>query len=169
MPTTVPPLTSIVHLLLVREVNDLIRELELLPEDLLWKTVPGVTNACGNLGLHIAGNLQHYVGAKLGATGYVRNREHEFAAKSGTRAEVIAGLKQTREMLDTVVPSLTDAALASPFPEAVGGVIPNTAVFLTHLAAHAAFHLGQAGYLRRVLTGETMSVNPVSVKGLEKL
>jgi uncharacterized damage-inducible protein DinB len=169
MPTSAPALQVIIRALLVREVEDLIRELELLPEDALWKTVPGVTNACGNLGLHVAGNLQHFVGAKLGATGYVRDRAYEFGAKTGTRAEVIARLREARDMVNAVVPSLSDAVMASPFPEPIAGVIPNTAVFLTHLAAHAAFHLGQAGYLRRVLTGEAMSVNPVSVKGLEAI
>jgi len=37
------------------------------------------------------------------------------------------------------------------------GVNFGTRMFLLHLCAHAAFHLGQAGYLRRVLTGENRS------------
>lgn len=38
-------------------------------------TAPGITNSVGNLGQHLCGNLQHFIGAVLGSTGYVRNRE----------------------------------------------------------------------------------------------
>ena len=40
--------------------------------------------------------------------------------------------------------AVTDEQLARPFPEAVGRVTLGTGQFLTHLAAHLAFHLGQA-------------------------
>jgi hypothetical protein len=42
----------------------------------------------------------------------------------------------------------------------------NTATFLVHLGAHLAFHLGQAGYLRRVITGDNTSTNPLPVAAL---
>jgi hypothetical protein len=35
-----------------------------------------------------------------------------------------------------------------------------------HLAVHLAFHLGQAGYLRRALTGDARSSGPVSLRAL---
>ena len=72
--------------LLERELETFARELELFPDDeSLFKTLPGVGNSAGNLGLHVCGNLQHFVGAVLGGTGYVRNRDAEFAARSGRR------------------------------------------------------------------------------------
>ncbi len=79
--------------LLVRDLNDLARELDLFGDDeSVWKTAPGVANSAGNLALHVAGNLQHFIGAGLGATGYVRNRELEFSRSSGTRAHIKAEL-----------------------------------------------------------------------------
>jgi len=51
--------------------------------------------------------------------------------------------------------------LASEFPEAVMGMKVRTNPFLIHLCAHAGFHLGQAGYLRRALTGEATSSGPL--------
>ena len=53
------------------------------------------------------------------------------------------------------------------FPEPV---IPKRRIqtlrFLLHLCAHASFHLGQAGYLRRGLTGQSQSAGPVPLLAL---
>jgi hypothetical protein len=35
-----------------------------------------------------------------------------------------------------------------------------------HLAVHLGFHLGQAGYLRRVVTGDARSSGPVALSEL---
>ena len=34
-----------------------------------------------------------------------------------------------------------------------------------HLCSHAAFHLGQAGYVRRAVTGDARSSRPVPLRG----
>ena len=47
-----------------------------------------------------------------------------------------------------------------------GGVPMTCGRLLLHLCTHLAFHLGQAGYLRRVVTGDTRSSGPVSVREL---
>src|SRR5678815_2545300 len=71
------------------------REIELFPDDeLLWKTPPGIANSAGNLALHVCGNLQYFVGAVLGETGYVRDRPLEFSRRSGTRAELVRELRK---------------------------------------------------------------------------
>jgi len=153
--------------LLVRDLEGFQREVELFPSDeLLWETAPGVTNSAGNLALHVAGNLQHYVGAVLGQTGYVRKRELEFGQRSGTRAEAVRELGQAIDVVRRVLPTVSPEVLRNAYPEAVGGVTPPTGRFLMHLAVHLAFHLGQAGYLRRLLTGENRSAGPVSVQAL---
>jgi hypothetical protein len=41
-----------------------------------------------------------------------------------------------------------------------------TGWFLLHLGTHLAFHLGQAGYLRRMITGDSASTSPISLKVL---
>jgi hypothetical protein len=154
--------------LLVRELNAFSRELDLFPDDqAVWKTAPGVTNSAANLALHVAGNLQHFVGAVLGTTGYVRNRELEFARSSGPRAEIKAEIEAAIRVVSGVLPGLTAEVLARPYPL---GMFPGkqirTDLFLQHLCSHAAFHLGQAGYLRRVITGDTTSASPVSLATL---
>jgi hypothetical protein len=154
--------------LLERELQGFQRELDLFPDDeTLSRTLPGVSNSAGNLALHVAGNLQHFVGAVLGGSAYVRNRDREFSRRTGSRGEVVEELQKAAVAVRTVVPNLTDAVLEHDFPEAV---IPDRRIqtlrFLLHLCAHTSFHLGQAGYLRRGLTGQTQSAAPVPLSVL---
>jgi uncharacterized damage-inducible protein DinB len=159
--------TSDIELMLLRELEGFEREVSFYPDDQsLWETLPGVTNSAGNLAMHVAGNLQHYIGRVLGDTGYVRNRDAEFARRSGTRAEVVAELRKAANVIRDVLPKLTEAKLAGEFPESVMGMKFRTSTLLTHLCAHAGFHLGQAGYLRRVLTGNTASSGPLPLRPL---
>src|SRR2546430_15182523 len=154
--------TTNIAQLLSRELEGFKRELALFPDDeTVWTTVPGVTNSAGNLALHVAGGLQYLVGALLGGTGYVRNREAEFGRRSGTRSELVAELDKAAAVVREVLPRLPESALAAELPEPVMGMRFRTDLFLLHLCAHAAFHLGQAGYIRRIVTGDATSSGPL--------
>ncbi len=164
-----PMIASDLVLLLVRELETVQREVEMCADDAaLWHTQPGVTNSVGNLAAHLAGNVQHFIGAVLGKSGYVRNRDYEFSRREGTRAEIMADLQAAIDAVTKYLPAMTDADFAREYPEAVGGVRVRTSLFLMHLASHAAFHLGQADYLRRTLnndarTAGTLPLNPLSL------
>jgi len=155
--------------LLLRELATFRREVELFPDDeSLWRTAPGVTNSAGNLALHIAGNLRHFVGAVLGNTGYVRDRDAEFGTREGTRAMVVVALTAAEADVTNAFAKLDDAALAQPFPMPPKGVEVTSQRWLMHLASHAAFHLGQAGYLRRIVTDNAATADTASVKALNE-
>jgi hypothetical protein len=163
MPTTAAHL----DVLLVRELRTFAAEIESFPDDVMvWATVPGVSNSAGNLALHVCGNLQHYVGVVLGGTSYVRDRDLEFGRRTGTRSEIVREIESTARVVHAVLPTLDGAVLARDYPEVVAGRVIETGVFLTHLCAHLAMHLGQAGYLRRMLTGEARSTTPVPLSVL---
>jgi hypothetical protein len=152
---------------LVRELDGFKRELALFPDDAsTWKTVPGITNSAGNLALHLSGNLQYFIGTVLGGTGYVRNRDVEFGRKSGPRTDIYTELDATMAVIRRVLPGLSDETLDEEFPEAVLGSKFRTGTFLVHLCAHAGFHLGQAGYLRRMITGDSRSSGPIPLAPL---
>ena len=160
-------LTERLTWLYVRELRTFEREIALFPDDdLVWQVVPGTANSAANLALHVCGNLQHYIGHHLGATGYVRDREREFGRRSGSRAELAAELQRTADVVTRVLPGVTDETLHTPYPEAVAGVTIETGLFLLHLSAHLAFHLGQAGYLRRALTGDGRTARTVALSDL---
>ena len=159
--------TKDLAILFVRELETFQREVEMFPDDAsLWKTMPGVSNSVGNLGAHLAGNVQHFIGAVLGKSGYVRNRDHEFNRREGTRAEIVADLQAAIDVVKKYVPALTAADLDREYPDAVGGVKMRTGLFLTHLLSHAGFHLGQADYLRRTMLNDTRVAGTMPLKPL---
>ncbi len=156
-----------VRRLLTRELEALAREVELFPDDeSLWRTLPGLANSVGNLALHACGNLRHFVGGVLGGSGYVRDREAEFATRAGRREDVARRLRETAGLVSGVLPRLTREALEAPYPESHDGVQLRCDLFLLHLCTHLAFHLGQAGYLRRALTGDARTSGALSLKEL---
>ena len=153
--------------MLVREIEATIKEIELFPDDeSIWKTLPGTGNSVGNLALHIGGNLKHYIGNVLGGDGYVRDREAEFSTRWRSRADLVRELEETKAVVLAVLPGLSEATVADTYPETVGGVSLPCGRFLIHLCVHAAFHLGQAGYLRRCLTADDTSSGAISMKAL---
>jgi hypothetical protein len=149
---------------MTRELRALRREVESYRSDEdLWELVPGIANPGGNLVLHLAGNIQYYVGNVLGKTGYVRNRDAEFGDRDVPRDELIGELDQAIAAVETGFAGVQDADLEKPYPEAVGGVNSTTGAFLAHLAVHLAYHLGQVDYHRRMLTGEGRTVQAMAV------
>jgi uncharacterized damage-inducible protein DinB len=155
---------------LVRELNSFAAELELFPDDeTMWKTLPGISNSAGNLALHVCGNLKHYIGGVLGNTGYVRDRAAEFNTRSGSRNDLVRNIQEAVEVVSAILPVLTEDTVADSYPEVVAGVSLPCGRFLIHLCAHAGFHLGQVGYLRRALTEEIKSSGGVSLPALAEL
>lgn len=156
-----------VRTMMLRELQAFVREVEMCPDDdTLWRIAPGVTNSVGNLALHVCGNLQHFVGRVLGGSSYVRDRAQEFGRRSGARADVVRELEATIAVVDRVLPTLDLDVVGRPFPEAVNGLALPTGPFLVHLAVHLGHHLGQAGYLRRIVTGENRSSEPLPLSAV---
>lgn len=153
--------------LLARELATLRDELLAYPDErAIWTLPAGLPNSAGTLALHLAGNLRWFIGAQLGATGYVRDRDAEFARHDVPRAELIAGVEAAADEVTRTLASLDAAALEAPYPLEVGGLRLATGRFLLHLEAHFAYHLGQLDYHRRAVTGINTSVGAVSLAAL---
>ena len=137
-----------------RELDKLIAELELFESKAaLWAGAAGVSNAAGNLALHIVGNLNQYIGVRLGGTDYLRDRSAEFGSRDIPRHELIARVSATKTMLETVLVRLEAAQLEEIYPEEVLGYAMTTRYLLIHLYGHLNYHLGQVNYLRRMQHG----------------
>ncbi len=151
----------------LRDLDTLSREVALYPDDAsLFAERPGLPNTGGNLALHLVGNVRHFIGVTLGSSTYVRNRDHEFAAREGTRLELAALIAAARADVETTLASLPESRLAEPFPLAVGGITLPTGRFLLHLATHFTFHLGQIDYHRRIVTGNAQSANTLPISAM---
>ncbi len=152
MSSPAPELIRSVRQVLLRDLDILQREVQSFPDEAgLWKIGGAISNSAGTLCLHLCGNLQHFVGAVLGGTGFVRNREHEFNARNVSREELIKEIANTRNAVDRTLSSLSESQLNQDYPvEVLGGKL-STVFFLLHLAAHLNYHLGQVNYHRRLL------------------
>jgi uncharacterized damage-inducible protein DinB len=130
--------------------RDGIRELAgPLSEQQFWAKPLDPGNSVGHLVLHLTGNLNHFVGARLGGTGYVRDREREFTeTQVPAKAEALARLDEAVATFRRVVGGLSAEQLAAPHPEARFGTVINA---LVHLVAHFALHRGQISYIVRLV------------------
>jgi hypothetical protein len=145
---------SAIGSILDRDLNTLRREVDAYTDERdLWRTAPGISNTAGTLVLHLAGNLQHYFGALLGGTGYVRDRPAEFARRDVPRAELLREIEAARLAVKAGLYRLSDAQLVADYPEAIAGASVTTGEFLIHLTTHFAYHLGQVDYHRRAVAG----------------
>ncbi len=145
-------LNTVLATLYERDLRKLIEEVNLFQsEDDLWKTVGNVKNCCGNLALHIIGNLNHYVGATLAHSGYVRDRPQEFARKGVARKELVAQLEALIPMIKTTLNNFTDVQMDAQYPDLFDDAYNSNSYVLIRLLTHLDYHLGQVNYLRRIL------------------
>ena len=117
----------------------------------LWVLDKSITNCAGNLCLHLIGNLNHFIGAVLGGTGYVRQRELEFSLKNIPKASMLEQIDQTILIVESVLKKMDNKDLNVIYPIMVFKEPMTTEYFLTHLVHHLSYHLGQINYHRRLL------------------
>lgn len=119
-------------------------------EENLWIKEPGINNSAGNLGLHLAGNLAHFLGAILNNSGYIRDREFEFNGKVD-HDELINRIRDSRKTVRETLDNLTPEDFSKTYPLQPFGFEMSTEYFLIHLYSHFSYHLGQINYHRRLL------------------
>lgn len=153
--------------IMLRDLEALRREIELYPDDdSPWREVNGFPNSAGTLALHLAGNLRHFIGAQLGGSGYLRDREAEFSIRGQSRAELIREIESAADEVARALETLDPARLDDPFPILFQNQSLSTRMFLLHLSTHLIFHVGQIDYHRRVVTGDRAGAGAVSIPAL---
>lgn len=126
---------------------------EPLSEEQFWIKPYAYGNSFGNLVLHLAGNLNYYIGAQIAQTGYVRNRELEFADRRVGEKEQT--LKSLYEAVDTVIATLrnqTDEDWGRDYSAIGVDDIHDRFNIFVRCAAHFHHHVGQMIYLVKALT-----------------
>ena len=146
---------AILKKLYLRDLATLRTEIELYRnEQKIWYTEGEITNSAGNLCLHLVGNLNAYIGAVLGNTGYVRNRPLEFSSRNVPRADLLKSIDDTIAMIAATLDQINDDMLSEEYPQTVLDQRLTTGYFLTHLSSHLMYHLGQINYHRRLLDSD---------------
>ena len=145
-------LTKTLIKIFTRDLNKLKIEIDAYnSEENLWLLDKEITNSAGNLCLHIVGNLNHFIGAILGESGYIRQRDLEFSLKNVLKTELLQQIDDTIQLVENVLVKLSAKDLEKQYPIIVFKEPMSTEYFLVHLTTHLSYHLGQINYHKRLI------------------
>lgn len=137
----------------LRDLNKVKEEISLYKnESDLWILKGEVKNSSGTLILHLIGNLRHFIGALLGNTGYVRQRDIEFSDRNVRREKLLAEIDEVISIISKVLSNLRDEDLSKEYPIEYLEAKRTTGYMLLNLSLHLNYHLGQVNYHRRMTT-----------------
>ncbi len=117
-----------------------------IPEESLWVKPFPFGNSMGHLVLHLTGNLNHYIGATIAGSGYVRDRPREF---TDPVHPPVGDLLRTFHETVAMVVSTLHAQDEESFQLQVENNPPihsKLGLFVL-CAAHMSNHIGQMSYL----------------------
>jgi hypothetical protein len=121
-----------------------------LAEEQFWKNPFTYGNDIGHLVLHLTGNLNYYLGARMAASGYVRDREFAEAARPSK--------PQVLHSFDLAIALAAETARKQSSDDwsqeysAERSTSKNRFAMMLDCAAHADHHLGQIINLSRELS-----------------
>jgi hypothetical protein len=137
--------------LYARELDNLHKEIsDYTDENKIWTVKGDIKNTAGNLCLHLLGNLNHFIGTQIGNTGFIRNRDEEFAAKNISKEKLLKEIEDTKAMIEKVLGNTDEAAMQKEFPADFLGK-RSTEFYLNYFFGHFMYHLGQINYHRRLV------------------
>jgi hypothetical protein len=125
---------------------------DLLTEGQFWRNPFPYGNDIGHLVLHLTGNLNYYIGAQIAQTGYVRERDKEFADEHPpTKAETLQKFDDAISLVATTIRKQSSDDWSAPY-SGRGATSTNRFGIVLDCAAHADHHLGQIINLSRELS-----------------
>ena len=124
-----------------------------LSTEQLWRKPYPYGNSVGHLLLHVTGNLNNYIGARIADSGYVRNRPLEFSDTSKRSKEnVLADFDAAISMVAATIRKQSPEDWVAPYSDPTEpGTTTRFGAFM-RMAAHAYHHTGQIIYLSKELT-----------------
>ena len=126
---------------------------EPLSGEQFWKRPYPYGNSFGHLVLHLTGNLNHYIGAHIGQTGYVRNRELEFTEpRLLPKAEVLGKFDEAVAVVVATIKAQTTADWSKAYSVEGMSYTNNRFEIMFNCVAHLHHHIGQLIYLAKELT-----------------
>jgi hypothetical protein len=124
-----------------------------LSELQFWRNPYSYGNSVGHLMLHLTGNLSYYIGARIAATGYVRDRDLEFSeSRDPAKADVLRKFDDTVAMVIATIKQQTEADWSLPYSAEREPESKNRLTAFLRCASHLYYHVGQISYLSRELT-----------------
>ena len=124
---------------------------ENLSEEQFWTRPFPYGNSFGHLTLHIIGNLNHFIGAKIANVDYVRDREREFTDDTRPSKESVLGeLDQAVALAVETIKTQKDEDWSINIDADVSaGFVKDRFSVLLRSATHFHHHVGQMIYLEK--------------------
>ena len=124
--------------------------LEALNDGQLWWRANEDSNAIGNLVLHLCGSTRFYIGVGVGGSGYVRDRDAEFAEQGPVaKEELLARFDSTMAEADRVLSSFDPARLGDTTDRT--GKTATYAELILNQVLHFTAHTGQIVYATKLI------------------
>jgi uncharacterized damage-inducible protein DinB len=133
-----------------------------LTQEQFWHNPYGYGNSAGHLILHMTGNLNYYIGARVAETGYVRNRDREFTdTEKPGKAKVMCAFDETVAMVAATARKQQPQDWLAPYSADREPEAQERFMIFLRCAAHAYHHVGQLVFLSKELAkqSETKSAN----------
>jgi uncharacterized damage-inducible protein DinB len=129
--------------------------LQMLSEEEIWWRPNEVSNAAGNIVLHLCGNIRQWALSGLGGAMDVRERDKEFSERGPIpRQALIELLQSTVEDAKRVIETTQVSKLLSEFD--IQGYHVSGATAVTTVFEHFAYHAGQVIYLTKLKRAEDL-------------
>jgi uncharacterized damage-inducible protein DinB len=124
-----------------------------LTQEQFWHNPFSYGNSAGHLILHMTGNLNYYIGARVAGNGYIRDRDREFTETENLKKkEVLEAFDQTIAMVvATIKKQKPEDWMAAYSAEREPEAEERFMIFL-RCAGHAYHHVGQLIFLSKELT-----------------
>lgn len=126
---------------------------ERLPPGALWRRPHPDTTSCGNLLVHLEGNVRQWILSGLGGTADRRDRAAEFALRDGAGPdELLAALAATVDEAAALIEGLDERDLDAEREIQGFSVCVREAVY--HVVEHFSWHTGQIAWIAKLHAGE---------------
>ncbi len=123
-----------------------------LSNEQFWRKPYPYGNSAGHLVLHITGNLNYYIGARVAETGYVRDRDREFRDKQPPpKEEALLAFDRTIAMVVATIRKQKAEDWGKTYTAAREPEAADRFQIFVRCAGHAYHHVGQMVYLSREL------------------
>jgi uncharacterized damage-inducible protein DinB len=123
-----------------------------LSDEQFWQNPYQYGNSVGHLVLHLTGNLNYYIGARIAETGYVRDRDREFTDKQPPpKEQALAAFDRTIAMVVATIHKQNAEDWAKAYTAQLEPEAADRFQIFLRCAGHAYHHVGQILYLRREL------------------
>jgi uncharacterized damage-inducible protein DinB len=127
-----------------------------IPQEQLWRRPYPYGNSLGHLLLHLTGNLNYYIGARIAQTGYVRDRDREFnETQQKPKEQVLLEFDRTIAMVIATLRRQSPEDWIKPYSAEREPTAKDRFTAFLRCAGHAYHHVGQMIFLSKELARET--------------